>query len=124
MTGYNEILKSLDLSIISQNSEMDANLLNKNFKLRQAAIFNTLREANPQITSKDLARQMGTSTTTLQRIRKDLNMASPYRYDISKSKKKKVPQIVSTPRKTSKKRRGKNEIGGSDVNEIGGDDVN
>jgi len=81
MASYSEILKSINLEAIALSSDMDSNTINRNYKLRQVAIFNALREANPHLTAKELASQMGTSASTLQRIRKDINMKSPYRYD-------------------------------------------
>jgi AraC-like DNA-binding protein len=88
MIGYNDILKSINLEAIATSSDIDSNSINRNYKLRQAAIFNALREANPHLNAKELAQQMGTSTSTLQRIRKDINMKSPYHYDISSPKRK------------------------------------
>ena len=46
MIGYNDILKSIDLEKLSISSDLDPNSLNRNYKLRQVAIFNALREAN------------------------------------------------------------------------------
>ncbi len=89
MIGYNEILRSVDLENIASSPTIDSNSINRNYKLRQTAIFNALREANPHLKSKELAEQMGTSPSTLQRIRKDLNMKSPYRYDIATPKRNK-----------------------------------
>jgi AraC-like DNA-binding protein len=104
MIGYNEILRSVDLENIASSSTIDSNSINRNYKLRQTAIFNALREANPHLKSKELAEQMGTSPSTLQRIRKDLNMKSPYRYDIAtpKRKKKDDTQTSSMEKETEK----------------------
>ena len=87
MIGYSDILRNIDLETISSSANIDANSINRNYKLRQAAIFNAIKEANPHLKSKEIALQMGTSPSTLQRIRKDINMKSPYRYDIQSNRK-------------------------------------
>jgi hypothetical protein len=68
MIGYNEILRSVDLENIASSSTIDSNSINRNYKLRQTAIFNALREANPHLKAKEVAEQMGSSPSTLQRI--------------------------------------------------------
>jgi hypothetical protein len=52
MLGYNEILKSANLENIASSSDIDANSINRNYKLRQAAIFYALREVNPHFSAK------------------------------------------------------------------------
>ena len=130
MLGYNEILKSVNLESIATSSDIDANSINRNYKLRQTAIFNALREANPHFSAKELAKEMGTSTSTLQRIRRDINMKSPYRYDISTPKRKTVnePEKPTKPTKPAEPIKGKrtqkkNNSLRHEVNHVAGDDI-
>ena len=82
---------SILLQGIATIGSMDPNIINEHYKLEILAKFNEARLANPNIKSNELAHMIGTSDSTLKRIRRDLAIKSPYRYDIpikNKSKKK------------------------------------
>jgi hypothetical protein len=99
---------SLYLQAIAQTATLDPNLLNKHFKLEQVARFNELRLANPRLKQNEIAHLMGTSDSTLKRIRKDLGLGSAYRYDIPVfTSKKKINEEDKVKEENPKKTRGR-----------------
>jgi hypothetical protein len=70
------------LQSIAVTGNIDANLINRNFKLEKLAKFNEMKLEHPKMKQVDICRLIGTSDSTLKRIRKDLNVSSPYRFDI------------------------------------------
>jgi hypothetical protein len=97
MSNLNQAIHNISLTNVSNTATIDSNLLNRHYKLEQVLIFNEIRKNNPHLNQKDIAAQMGTSVTSLQRIRKDLAMKSPYRYDIATRKKPKDLTNDSVP---------------------------
>ncbi len=83
---------SLLLQGIAAVGTMDPYILNKHYKLEILAKFNEAQLANPRLNAEELARMIGSSSSTLKRKRRDLSIHSAYRYDIpiAKSKKKTV----------------------------------
>ncbi len=71
-----ELLQSLAV-----RGNMDANLINRNFKLAQPAKIKELRLEHPKLKQRDILRFIGASDSTLKWIGKDLNVSSPYRYN-------------------------------------------
>ena len=52
------------------------------------ADFLRLKYENPKMKQSEVANQIGTSTSTLQRYRNDTNMLSPYRINHNNNKKR------------------------------------
>jgi len=99
MANIGEMLNKIDLVRISNSANINPKSLNpKAYKLQQLALFSTLRAHNPHLRANEIAKQMGTSSTTLRRMRDDVNMSSPYRYIKSKNK-----STVSLPCKSCSK---------------------
>ena len=66
------------LQQIQKTSNLDANLISRQYKLNLMADFMRLKYKNPRMKPSEVANQIGLSTSTLQRYRKDINMLSPY----------------------------------------------
>ena len=70
---------TFSLQQISRTSNLDANLISRQYKLNLMADFMRIKYENPKIKQSEVANQLGRSTSTLQRYRNDINILSPYR---------------------------------------------
>ena len=70
---------SFSLQQIQKTSNLDANLLSRQYKLNLMADFMRLKNENPRMKQSQIANQIGLSSSTVQRYRNDINMLSPYR---------------------------------------------
>ena len=70
---------SFSLQQIQKTSNLDANLISRQYKLNLMADFMRLKFENPRMKQSEIAYQLGKSSSTLQRYRNDINMLSPYR---------------------------------------------
>ena len=70
---------SFSLQQIQKTSNLDANLISRQYKLNLMADFMRLKYENPRMKQSQIANEIGLSTSTLQRYRNDINMLSPYR---------------------------------------------
>ena len=95
---------SLSLQQIQKTSNLDANLLSKQYKLNLMADFMRVKYENPKMKQSELANQLGMSSSTLQRYRNDIMMLSPYRINPHNSNKrsKKVKILTLTKIQTTK----------------------
>ena len=80
--------KSFSLQQIQKTSNLDANLISRQYKLNLMADFMKVKIENPRMKQSEIANQIGLSTSTLKRYRNDINMLSPYRINPSISKKR------------------------------------
>ena len=91
---------TFSLEQISKTGELNANLILRQYKLDLMARFMEKKSNNPKLTQKEIAKELGYSSSTLQRYRNDISMNSPYRYNGFKR-----PQMTSNdlkrPRLTS-----------------------
>ena len=71
---------SFSLQQISRTSNLDSNLISRQYKLNLKADFMRVKYENPKMKQPEIANQLGDSTSTLQRYRNDINMLSPYRF--------------------------------------------
>ena len=71
--------KSFSLQQIQKTSNLDANLISRQYKLNLMTDFMRLKYENPKMKQSQIANQLGLSSSTLQRYRNDINMLSPYR---------------------------------------------
>ena len=69
---------SFSLQQIQKTSNLDLNLISRQYKLNMMADFLRVRYENPKMKQSQLANQISLSTSTLQRYRNDINMLSPY----------------------------------------------
>ena len=70
---------SFSLQQIQKTSNLDANLISRQYKLNLMADFMRVKYENPKMKQSQIANQLGLSSSTLQSYRNDINMLSPYR---------------------------------------------
>ena len=98
---------SFFLQQIQKTSNLDANLISREYKLNLMADFMRVKYENPRMRQSEIANQLGMSSSTLQRYRNDINMLSPYRINPNnvkkRSKKAKIDDIgdLKRPQMTS-----------------------
>ena len=63
----------------SRTSNLDANLMSRQYILNLMAHFMRVKYENPTRKQSEIANKLGLSFPTLQRYRNDINMLSPYR---------------------------------------------
>ena len=78
---------SFSLQQIQKTSNLDANLISRQYKLNLMADFMKVKYENPRMKQSEIAEQLGMSSSTLQRYRNDINMLSPYRISPNNVKK-------------------------------------
>ena len=69
---------SFSLQQIQKTSNLDANLISRQYKLNLMADFMRLKYENPNIKQSEIANQLSLSSSTIQRYRNDINMLSQY----------------------------------------------
>ena len=104
---------SFSLQQIQKTSNLDANLISRQYKLNLMADFLKLKYENPRMKQSEIANQLGMSSSTVQRYRNEINMLSPYRINSNNVKKRtkkakiddntdlKRPQMTSNDLKTT-----------------------
>ena len=104
---------SFSLQQIQKTSNLDANLISRQYKLNLMADFMKVKYENPKLKQSEIANQLGISSSTIQRYRNDINMLSPYRISPNNTKKRskkakiddigdlKRPQMTSNDLKTT-----------------------
>ena len=112
---------SFSLQQIQKTSNLDANLISRQYKLNLMADFMRIKHENPRMKQFEIANQLGMSSSTLQRYRNDINMLSPYRITPNNTKKRskkakiddnkdlKRPQMTSNDLETNSKEQVKNK---------------
>ena len=70
---------SFSLKQIQKTSNLDANLISRQYKLNVMADSMRLKYENPKMKQSEIANQLNLSSSTIQRYRNDINMLSPYR---------------------------------------------
>ena len=128
---------SFSLQQIQKTSNLDANLLSRQYKLNLIADFMRVKYENPRMKQTEIANQLGMSSSTLQRYRNDINMLSPYRINPNNTKKRskkakindigdlKRPQMTSNDVKTTSNesiKNKKNKLKGGSIQE--NDEIN
>ena len=73
------MINTFSLQQISRTSNLDANLISRQYKLNLMADFMRIKYENPKIKQSEIANQLGKSSSTLQRYRNDISLLSPYR---------------------------------------------
>ena len=112
---------TFSLQQIQKTSNLDANLLSRQYKLNLMADFMRVKYENPKMKQSDIANQLGMSSSTIQRYRNDINMLSPYRINPNNTRKRpkktkiddisdlKRPQMTSNDVKTTSNETVKNK---------------
>ena len=83
---------SFSLQQIPKTSNLDANLISRQYKLNLMADFMRSKYENPRMKQSEIANQLGLSSSTIQRYRNDIKMLSPYRIQ-SKNIKKRTKKL-------------------------------
>ena len=76
------------LNEINKFANMNPNLIIDFYKIKHMNDFMNLKYQNPKMKQSDIANQLGMSSSSIQRCRKDLNMQSPYRSTTNNNKKR------------------------------------
>ena len=79
---------SLSLQQIQKTSNLDANLISRQYKLNLMADFLRVKYGSPKRKQSETSNQLGMSSSILQRYRNDINMISPYRINPNNSSKR------------------------------------
>ena len=79
---------TFSLQQIQKTSNLDANLISRQYKLYLVADFMRLKYENPKMKQSEISNQLSLSSSTIQRYRNDINMRSPYRNNTKKRPKK------------------------------------
>ena len=79
---------NFSLQQIQKTSNLDANLISRQYKLNLMADFMKVKYENPRMKQSEIANQLGMSPSTWQRYRNDINMLSPYRISPNNTKKR------------------------------------
>ena len=140
-------MSTLSLQQIQKTSNLDANLISRQYKLNLMADFMRLKYENPKMKQCQIANQINLSTSTLQRYRNDITMLSPYRINPNNTKQRtkkasngnfdntshhesnvkrphmtsndlKRPQSISESHHEVKSVKSKNKLRGGTINEI------
>ena len=79
---------TFSLQQIQKTSNLDANLISRQYKLNLMADFMKLKYENPKMKQSEIANQLSLSSSTIQRYQNDINMQSPYRINSNNVKKR------------------------------------
>ena len=79
---------SFSLQQIQNTSNLDVNLISRQYKVNLMADFMKVKYENPKLKQSEIANQLGLSSSTLQRYRNDINKLSPYRIDPNNTNKR------------------------------------
>ena len=79
---------SFSLQQIQKTSNLDANLISRQYKLNLMADFMGVKYENPKMKQSEIANQLGISSSTIQRYRNDKKKLSTYRIGANNSKKR------------------------------------
>lgn len=80
--NYNKIEKDIDILTKLDEISIDPKKLNQIYKLNLHNKFLLMKSEKPNLTQHQICKALGTSESTMKRIRKDLDIQSPYRFNI------------------------------------------
>ena len=86
---------TFSLQQIQKTSNLDANLISRQYKLNLMADFMRMKYENPKLKQSEIANQLGVSSSTLKRYRNDIDMVSPYRIHPNNTNKR-VKKVKNT----------------------------
>ena len=79
---------SFSLQQIQKTSNLDANLVSRQYKLNLMADFMRVKYENPKMKQSEIANQIGMSSSSLQRYQNEIYMLSPYRISANNTNKR------------------------------------
>ena len=78
---------SFSLQQIQKTSNLDANLVSRQYKLNLMAEIMRVKNENSKKKQSEIANQLGICSSTIQRLKNDKKMLSPYRISKNNTKK-------------------------------------
>ena len=72
----------------SQTGNLDSNLITRQYKTDLMATFMEIKSINPKVKQSEIAKELGCSSSNLQRYRQDINILSPHRIPPNSHKRK------------------------------------
>jgi transcriptional regulator with XRE-family HTH domain len=89
----------MDFNELKLLSEINPESIIKAHKINIIFKFMNIKAEQPNLTQEQICKKLGISSSTIKRIRTDLNVKSPYRYDVplknrSKHHEKKIETII------------------------------
>jgi transcriptional regulator with XRE-family HTH domain len=85
----------MDLNKLKLLSEITPEKISNAYKTNLIIKFMNIKLEQPNLSQNQICSKLGISSSTIKRIRQDLNVKSPYRYDIPlKTKKSKKVEIT------------------------------
>ena len=78
-TDLDELIKMSQIDVNALKPELFGNIE----KLRTIVRFNKAKKDNSKLSQIDICKSIGTSVSSVERMRKDLSIPSPYRYSVS-----------------------------------------
>ena len=82
-TATNDLDEMIKMSQIDINKLDDSDFMGKLEKIRTLIRFNEAKRQKGKMSQSSICKTIGTSVSTLERIRYDLGVSSPYRYEKS-----------------------------------------
>ena len=79
---------TFSLQQIHRTSNLDANLISRQYKLNLMADSMKVKYENPKMKQSEKANPLGLSSSTPQKYRNDINMLSPYRINPNNTNKR------------------------------------
>ena len=78
---------------IAKTGDFNADLKMRQYKLDKMAKFLEIKSINPNLKQSEIVKELNTSTSTIQRYRRKMNMLSPYRIspNTNHTRKQKTP---------------------------------
>ena len=90
------MINTFSLEQISKTGSLVSNLKLRQYKLDLMARFMERKSINPKLTQKEIAKELGKSTSSLQRCRNDINKLSPIQLHQIVLKENRKPQIKTS----------------------------
>ena len=87
---------SFSLQQIQKTSNLDANLISRQYKINLMAEFMRLKYENLKMKQSEIANQLSLSSSTIQRYGNDINMHSSYRIQPNNINNKRIKKAKNT----------------------------
>lgn len=93
----------MDLNELKLLSDLNPENINNAYKTKMIIDFMNIKLEQPNLSQDQICGKLGISSSTIKRIRQDLNVKSPYRYDIPLKSKKSNGQSPAKSKKVEDK---------------------
>jgi hypothetical protein len=94
-----EINSKIDLHAIADESLIDGNSIQRSARLKKIALFSQLQQkySHMKYSNSEICDLMNISPSTMSRIRRELDVVSPYRYEKTKTNRTSKPKDKVEP---------------------------